>query len=304
MGNEFWLGLVLLTVHLAVCGGLWLLARARAWEVEGYFVPVMLLVPVWGPLCVLLLHTSNRLTGGCLREQTLEKLRINEEIHESILVADNEGEDTVVPLEEALLVNSPAQKRKLILSVLTDDPAGYYDLLQQARMDSDSEVVHYASTALSQITKEADLKLQRQEQRYAAAPDDAAVLEEYCDYLGSYLESGFVQGKAAEIQYHQLEQLLKKRLENRNGRRSCTLECRLADVQLSLAEYDRAEKTLEDLIDRWPQRETPWLLRLRLAAALRDGAAIRETLHQIEEKEVYLSAKGRETVRFWQGKAQ
>ena len=124
MCNGFWLGLVLLTVHLVVCGGLWLLARARTLEVEGYFVPVMLLVPVWGPLCVLLLHTSNRLTGGCLREQTLEKLRINEEIHESILVADNEGEDTVVPLEEALLVNSPAQKRKLILSVLTDDPAG------------------------------------------------------------------------------------------------------------------------------------------------------------------------------------
>lgn len=304
MSNGFWLGLVLLTVHLAVCGGLWLLARARAWEVEGYVVPVMLLVPVWGSLCVLLLHTSNRLTGGCLREQTLEKLRINEEIHRNILVADNEGEDTVVPLEEALLVNSPAQKRKLILSVLTDDPAGYYDLLQQARMDSDSEVVHYASTALSQITKEADLKLQRQEQRYAAAPDDADVLAEYCDYLGSYLESGFVQGKVAEIQYHQLEQLLKKRLENRNGRRSCTLECRLADVQLSLAEYDRAEKTLEDLVTRWPQRETPWLLRLRLAVALRDGAAIRETLRQIEEKEVYLSAKGRETVRFWQGETQ
>lgn len=209
MCNGFWLGLVLLTVHLVVCGGLWLLARARTLEVEGYFVPVMLLVPLWGPLCVLLLHTSNRLTGGCLREQTLEKLRINEEIYKNILVADDEGKEAVVPLEEALLVNSPAQKRKLILSVLTDDPAGYYDLLQQARMDNDSEVVHYASTALSQITKEADLQLQKQEQRYASAPDDATVLEEYCDYLESYLESGFVQGKAAEIQYHQLEQLLK-----------------------------------------------------------------------------------------------
>ena len=188
--------------------------------------------------------------------------------------------------------------------MLTDDPAGYYDLLQQARMDNDSEVVHYASTALSQITKEADLKLQKQEQRYAAAPDDAAVREEYCDYLESYLESGFVQGKAAEIQYHQLEQLLKKRMENLGGRRSCTLECRLADVQLSLAEYDRAEKTLEDLTARWPQREAPWVLRLQLAAALRDGAAIQKTLRQIEEKEVYLSAKGREIVRFWQGKQQ
>lgn len=304
MSNGFWLGLVMLTVHLVVCGGLWLLARARELKVKGYFVPVTLLVPVWGPLCVLLLHMSNRLTAGCLREQTLEKLHINEEIYKSILVVDNEENDTVVPLEEALLVNSSAQKRKLILSVLTDDPAGYYDLLQQARMDNDSEVVHYASTALSQITKEADLKLQKQEQRYASAPDDTAVLEEYCNYLESYLESGFVQGKAAEIQYHQLEQLLKKRMENIGRHRSCTLECRLADVQLSLAEYDRAGKTLEDITTRWPQRETPWLLRLRLSAALRDGLAIQETLRQIEEKEVYLSAKGREIVRFWRGKQQ
>ena len=69
------------------------LAWAKVLEAEGYFAPVMLLVPLWGPLCVLLLHTSNRLTGGCLREQTLEKLHINEEIHKSILVADDEGED-------------------------------------------------------------------------------------------------------------------------------------------------------------------------------------------------------------------
>lgn len=60
--------------------------------------------------------------------------------------------------------------------------------------------------------------MQKLEQRYAAAPDDAAVLEEYCDYLESYLKDGFVQGRAAEIQSHQLEQLLKKRLENLDGR--------------------------------------------------------------------------------------
>ena len=301
MGSGFWFGLLFLVLHLALCGALWLLARSRALEVEGYFLPVALLVPVWGPLCVVLLHTSHRLTDGKLLDRTLEKLRINEEIYKNILVAENEEEDTVVPLEEALLVNSPAQKRKLILSVLTDDPAGSYDLLQQARMDDDSEVVHYASTALAQISKEADLKLQQQEQRYAAAPGDAKVLEEYCDYLESYLDGGFVQGKAAEIQRHQLEQLLKKRLDAL-GRRSYTLECKLAAAQLALAEYDRAEATLDALTARWPQRETPWLLHLRMAAALRDGAAIQKTLHDIEEKEVYLSAKGRETVRFWQGK--
>ena len=101
-----------------------------------------------------------------------------------------------------------------------------------------------------------------------------------------------------------LEQLLKKRLEDLDGRRSCMLECRLAEVQLRLAEYDRAEKTLEELTARWPQREAPWMLCLRRAAALRDGEAIQKTLGQIEEKEVYLSARGREIVRFWQGKQQ
>ena len=46
MRNGFWLGLVLLAVHLAVCGGIWLLAWAKVLEVEGYFAPVMLFVPL------------------------------------------------------------------------------------------------------------------------------------------------------------------------------------------------------------------------------------------------------------------
>lgn len=296
---ETYLLLVLLAVHLVVCLVLWLLVRTGILDVKGYFFPMALLIPVWGPVCVLLLHLRSVIFGGRLLDDTLEKLRINEEFHKSILVEGNSDVDSVIPLEEALLVNSAPQKRKLILSILTDDPTSYYDLLQQARLNDDSEVVHYASTALAQISKEADLNLQKQEQKYASSPDDPAVLKEYCDYLENYVDSGFVQGRAAEIQQHQLEQLLKKQLgEGRNYQ----LETKLASLQLDLAEYDRAEATLARLIERWPQREGPWLLRLRMAAALRSGSDIQETLRQIEKKEVYLSSKGRETVRFWQGK--
>lgn len=299
MGNI--IGLLLLLIHLLVCLGIWMLVRSGTLQVEGYFFPMMVLIPVWGPLCVLLLHSERVLHGGKLRGETLEKLRINEEIHRSILVEGGEDAESVIPLEEALLVNDAAQKRKLILSVLTDDPAGYYELLQQARLNEDSEVVHYASTALAQISKEADLKLQQMEQKYAAAPDDPEVLEEYCDYLEEYVESGFVQGRAAEIQQNQLEQLLKKRM---GGQKNYTLGCKLAAVQLDLGAYDRADETLAGLIERWPQRETPWLLRLRRAAALGEGAAVQEILHQIDAQNVYLSSKGRETVRFWRGKEE
>lgn len=152
--------LVLLLLHLLVCLVLWLLIRCGILDIKGYFFPVILLVPIWGPLCVLILHTNRALFGDDLLEKTLKKMHINEEIHRSILVPGNADEEQVIPLEEALLVNNPLQKRQLILSVLTEAPTSYYHLLQQARLNNDSEVVHYASTALAQISKEADLTLQ------------------------------------------------------------------------------------------------------------------------------------------------
>lgn len=92
-------------------------------------------------------------------------------------------------------------RRKLILSVLTDDPVQYYDLLEQARLNDDSEVVHYAAIAMAQISKQADAALQRHAARFAA-------------------------DQPKEEQYG--------------------LGCRLAKVQLELAEYAAAEQTLAE----------------------------------------------------------
>lgn len=82
------------------------------------------------------------------------------------------------------------------------------------------------------------------------------------------------------------------------------LGCRLAKVQLELAEYAAAEQTLAELTARWPVRETPWLLRLRSAAARKDGAELARWLAEMERVQVYLSAAGRREVDFWKGGGQ
>lgn len=46
-----------------------------------------------------------------------------------------------------------------------------------------------------------------------------------------------------------------------------------------MQEYDEAERVLEKLTAQWPQREEPWLLRLRSAADRKDGDALRKTIH-------------------------
>ena len=134
------------------------------------------------------------------REKTpfrMEPFRVDDELHRSIRVENREDAASTVPLEEALLLDSAEQRRKLILSVLTDDPVQYYDLLEQARLNDDSEVVHYAATAMAQISKQADTALQRHAARFAADPKDPAVLAEYAAALEASLALGLAQGGAA-----------------------------------------------------------------------------------------------------------
>lgn len=112
------------------------------------------------------------------------------------------------------------------------------------------------------------------------------------------------QGRAAQLQRQQLERLLKMQLADQPKEEQYGLGCRLAKVQLELAEYAAAEQTLAELTARWPVRETPWLLRLRSAAARKDGAELARWLAEMERAQVYLSAAGRREVDFWKGGGQ
>ena len=238
-----------------------------------------------------------------LHTDLVEKLRVDDELHRSIRVEDRAGTAATVPLEEALILDTAEQRRKLILSVLTEDPVQYYDLLQQARMNDDSEVVHYAATAMAQISKQADLALQQDARRFADDPNDREVLAAYANALERSLKLGLAQGRAAELQRRQLERLLKLQLADSPREEGYSLGCRLAEVQLQLQEYKAAEQTLEELVRRWPVRETPWLLRLRSAAARKSGAEVRSILQEVERTQVYLSAAGRQELAFWKGGA-
>lgn len=231
----------------------------------------------------------------------MRRLQIDDELHRSIRVESRETVPTTVPLEEALILDTAEQRRKLILSVLTEDPVQYYDLLQQARLNEDSEVVHYAATAMAQIAKQADLTLQQYARRFSEDPKDPELLADYADALERSLTLGLAQGRAAELQRRQLERLLKLQLADRPEEERYEPGCRLAAVQLELQEYEAAEQTLNELTRRWPVRETPWLLRLRSAAARKNGAGVQAVLQTVEREQVYFSSAGRKELAFWKG---
>ena len=286
---------VLLLIHLLACLVLWTLMKLGLLPVRGHMLAVMVLVPLWGPLLVALLSVRSAVFGAGLKESTLESLRINDDLHRSMLVPSGEGDAGVVPLEEALIVNDPADRRRLMLSMLTEDPDAYLAQLQAAKLNDDVEVAHYAATAVAQISKESDLKLQQLERAFKADPS-AQNLDDYCDYLGDYLASGLAEGRVAQIQRQQYARLLARRCEREDG---TSLRIRYATALADTGELDEAEAVTTQLVADAPDEQEAWMLCLRLAVTRHDGEGVQQVIDAIDNQHVYLSADNREKLAFW-----
>lgn len=286
---------VLLLIHALVCLVLWTLMKLGLLPVRGHMLVVMVLVPLWGPLLVVLLSVRSAVFGDDLKDATLEALRINDDMHRSMLVQGREGDDGVVPLEEALIVNDPGDRRRLMLSMLTEDPDAYLAQLQAAKLNDDVEVAHYAATAVAQISKESDLKLQQLERAFKTDPS-AQNLNVYCDYLGTYLASGLAEGRVAQIQRQQYARLLARRCEHED---ELALRVRYATALADAGEVDEAEDVAERLVADTPDEQDVWMLCLRLAVLRHDGEMVRRVIDAVDKQHVYLSAENRERLAFW-----
>lgn len=286
---------VLLLIHALVCLVLWTLMKLGLLPVRGHMLPVIVLVPLWGPLMVVLLSVRSAVFGEGLKESALESLRFNDDLHRSMPVPSGEDDAGVVPLEEALIVNDPAYRRRLMLSILTEEPDAYLAQLQSAKLNDDVEVAHYAATAVAQISKESDLKLQQLERAFKADPSSHN-LDAYCDFLGAYLDSGLAEGRVAQIQRQQYARLLARRCEREDGP---ALRIRYATALADAGEIDKAEDVASQLVIDASDEQDVWMLCLRLAVIRRDGQAVRRVIDAIDKQHVYLNAENRERLAFW-----
>lgn len=286
---------VLLLIHSLVCLMLWTLMKLGLLPVRGHMLAVIVLVPLWGPLLVVLLSVRSAVLGEWLKESALESLRFNDDLHRSMSVPSGEDDAGVVPLEEALIVNDPAYRRRLMLSMLTEEPDAYLAQLQAAKLNDDVEVAHYAATAVAQISKESDLKLQQLERAFKTDPSSHN-LDAYCDFLGAYLDSGLAEGRVAQIQRQQYARLLARRCEREDGP---ALRIRYATALADAGEIDKAEDVASQLVIDASDEQDVWMLCLRLAVIRRDGQAVRRVIDVIDKQHVYLNAENRERLAFW-----
>ena len=288
--------LALLLLHLLISMlvllGLWL----KVIKVHKYMFFVVLLIPFWGALLVMLLHFQIAFSADGGREIGVEKLRLESELYKSITVDDRAVSTSTVPIEEALLINSARDRRNIIMDVLNDNPKEYVSFLQKAGNNDDTEVVHYAVTAMVEISKENDEWLQMYAARYEQDPEDIVLLTEYADFLWGCLSRNLMQGQVEVLNRELFAKLIEKKIE-----KSPTLEdyARMIQNAMKQKRYAWAAQALDQMARQYPNCEAYYLLKLEYLAELQQGDEIQRLIDEIENSHIYMSADAKEVLAFW-----
>ena len=290
--------IILLAVHLLISVLVFFGIKFQILKVHKYMFFVALLLPFWGVLTVLILHFQILFNADDGIDVGVEKLKLESELYKSVTVDEGKIAANTVPIEEALVVNSAKERRTIIMNVLNDNPKEYIEFLQKAGNNDDTEVVHYAVTAMVEISKENDYKLQDFERQHSQEPENVGVLEQYTDFLWQCLSQNLMQGQVEVINRELFSDLMKKKLGLREG--SVSDYQRIIANELKRKNYTAASEQLKNMYSLYSDREEYYLCRIDYLAALGRGEDIKALLKEINKKHVYLSSAAKGVLAFWE----
>lgn len=287
----------ILSVHLLICLLLFFGIHFRLLKVHKYMFLVCLLLPFWGALIVFILHFQIMLQTSKTKDIGVEKLRLESEIYKRVTVDESKVAANTVPIEEALVINSARERRTIIMDVLNDNPKEYIEFLQKAGNNEDTEVVHYAVTAMVEISKENDYMLQSLETEYQRNPEDISVLNSYIDFLWNCLSQNLMQGQVEVLNRELFHTLITKKLSYGGGINDYV---RAVENALKREQFLQAEEALEKMKEYYSEQEEYYLLRIQYFASLGRGEEIQKLLNELDASTIFLSSKAKEVLAFWE----
>ncbi len=289
------IGYALLGVHILIVILAFFLKRKNMLKIDYLMWVVVLCIPVWGLFSAVIISfmVKRGLVGR--NSKDLEVMHGNMEIQKSLMVEAPEGEN-VVPLEDALIMDDSATKRSVMLDVLMSNTEGYLSVLSQARMNEDVEVVHYATTAMVELSKDYELRLQEYSSEYARDPEKEGLLDEYIMFLEQYVSSDIIQGQLLEIQKNTLMQLLMEKV-NRNPSPE-TYE-RFIVALLSNKQFSIADEALKSMEKAYPDDDRSFKLRFRYYYETGSGRELREMVARVKNSNEYYSRGIRDLISLW-----
>jgi hypothetical protein len=291
--RETWWIAAALAAHLVASLAVFAAGIRRGLRPGAAVVLWMLLLPGFGPVLVHLL-----LMPGSDSAPEADRLRHSREGRPSAAPAPA-ATGLAVPVEEALIINEPRQRRALMMNMLRDDPKKYLDVLLVARFNEDPEIVHYATATLMELQRQIQMELQRQQAVLEEDPGNDQVRLAYVKLLDEYCRSGLMEGQLLRRRLLLLEAELDECLARMDDPE---LYCMAVRNHLSLGQGARAKETAVWMLEKWPEDERSWLEMMRVCAETHDDKGMDSLLRAAVHAPVDWSPAGREKLQYWMGR--
>lgn len=314
--------LFLMVVHIAAAVCVTVARNRGILHFSPSMLPAVVLLPLWGPAYAVAAELHIRGGEKADEEPDAGRFGIVDQVYRSIRM-DKEDMSEVLPIEDVLESGTPARRRSLLLSVLHEGPEAFVGPLRIAGVNDDTEVVHYAVTALVELRSEFTQRISRMEKLYQQHPSSPKVLEEFADLDEEYLRSGIPDSSEREERLAHCRGMVEKLLNyiawqetggsgqdpdaKKNVKaghyqaqsRKVRLLKRLGNICLLQRDARAAEEAGQRLLKERPESEDGYMIILRARAAAHDDRGIAEVIGDLRESGIYLSPAAREQIAFW-----
>lgn len=286
-------------IHISICLFYFIAIKKRVAHLPESMLLVMALIPVFGPLCVLLLEWLIIRKKDGVIETDIHKMNLGDSIYNKTTFLEEERPQDIVPLEEAILINDVPTRRAIMLDILHRDPLQFIDLLMVARFNNDIEVTHYATTTIMEIQREFELAIQKMAVAVKENPENVLLLDKYIDVLGKYIDSGLLRGHLLEQQRAHYAIALAKSAELVPNHKDTYFK--IIENDLHMKDYRHAEETARYMETRWPTDENVWLAGLRVCVESKNSKGKADLIVRMKHSPIDWTVSGKERMRFWCG---
>lgn len=291
---------LVLVIYILISGALlWARHRhaPREWAVKWIFVAAL---PLIGWLFPLLWPKSWLKPVDPARAAELFELEDIEGKRTAARMEFNTAEElNVVSVEEALLVNEHADRRRVMIHVLKQDAMKYMDILKIAVSNEDTETSHYAVSAVMEIKRKLTLSMQELSVRYESNKQDAAVLQAYGEVLNQYMASGFLDERTLNKYKFTYIQLLGELISLEPGNEPAYRG--KMDAELEVGDLREAERTARMYLERFPHSEEAYLGLMKIYYHMRSYDNVQIILDLLKNSPLTLSNRALTLVRYWSG---
>lgn len=289
------IGSLLIVLHLTFCLTMVILWHRGHLRMSAWLFAVAFCVPVAGPVTLLVVAYQNDHFIAGSRSTELEGEVPDDEDSLQIELEDDETADAV-PLQDALLTKNSTERRAAILDALLTDPTRYSSSIAEARGNSDTEVSHFASTAMAEMSKAFDGQFRTFRDSHERYPDNVMLLSGYLDFMERYLASDLLQGQMK----NQMEELYDSLLwEKRDRAETLRDDLRLSRRLVDSGKLGPADDLLAAMEVSWPKSQEIWMMRLRYHVAARDAQGVRRTVASMGQAKGLKTEEVREALDFW-----